>query len=104
MKQFALRKWFDGRKCPRDSYFSLVDQLRVGYRKMIGPEPDPDWGTLAPVLARFLNREGAVYGFLDGQRADFDPDEWDEIVLAAAWLVLQRYEAACAKGKWTPTP
>ncbi len=65
---------------------------------------DPDYEAIAPVIARLLDREGALYNYVGAQAHCPDTDDgWLKVCLAAAWVILDRYEQAVKKGKWPST-
>jgi hypothetical protein len=105
-KKHALRRWVDGKKCPRDDYFASIDGVRQLLQRHAGDEdaPDPDYQAIAPVIARLLDQEGALYDYVGSQEHCPDNDEgWATVCLAAAWVLLERYEEAEKGDKWPPT-
>lgn len=99
-----LWKWADGKWCPKKDYFQSVDGLRVIYRRHVGNgRDDPNYPFLAHPVARVLDKEGALYDHLArNQQETDDPDKWARLCLAAAYVILERYDEAVANGEWEP--
>jgi hypothetical protein len=105
-KNHAIRGWVDGKKCPREDYFRSVDGARELFQRHAGDDgaTDPDYDAIAPVIARLLDHEGALYEHV--RKQDHCPqteDGWAAVCLAAAWVTLERYEQALESGEWPPT-
>lgn len=102
-KNADLRKWADGKRCPKKDYFESVDGLRVIYRRHTGDSSDPNYLLLAHQVAGLLDKEESLYDHLAGNQQDTDDaDKWAHLCLAAAYVIIDRYDRAVEKGEWEP--
>lgn len=103
-KNADLGKWADGKRCPKQDYFQSVDGLRVIYRRHAGnSSDDPNYPLLARQVARLLHKEESLYGHLvRNQQETDDLVKWTQLCLAAAYVILERYDEAVANGEWEP--
>lgn len=103
-KNADLGKWADGKRCPKKEYFQSVDGLRVIYRRHAGSgRDDPNYPLLAHQVADLLDKEESLYDHLArNQQETDDPVKWTQLCLAAAYVILERYDEAVAKGEWEP--
>ena len=104
----SLRSWFNGKQCPREKYFRTVDELREAFKRYTNrdddQEPGPD--SVAHMMARFLDHEGALYAYVaDDPQQDPPPTEdgWYEVCHAAGWVIVAEHQKAFRSGKWPTT-
>lgn len=106
-KNCGLRTWIDGKNFPRDDWFESVDLARSILQRHTPDGADiidPDWAALAPIIALIMDRDGLLLAHVAKKGKDTeDQAEWERICLAAAYVVLERYEAAVKEGRWPPT-
>lgn len=104
-KNADLRKWVDGNNCPREDYFRSIDGYRAIQRRHMPDAPDPDFDLLVASVAKLLDQEESLFEHLVSNDLDTtDSGEWEQFCMAAAYVVVDRYEKAVNKGAWEPAP
>lgn len=99
-KNADLKTWVDGRNCPREEYFQDVDE----YRQILHRHAVETNEALVLNIASLLKEEESLYQHtVDKQLESSKTEEWEQLCVAAAWLILVRHEAAVRNGTWPPT-
>jgi hypothetical protein len=102
-KNADLRKWVDGKRCPREDYFRSIDGYRMIQRRHLPDATDPDFPFLVASVAKLLDQEESLYGHLVAKDLETtDAGEWEQFCIAAAYVVVDRYDKAVTDGTWEP--
>jgi hypothetical protein len=104
-KNCGIRDWVKTKQCPLTDYYTSIDGLREILRRHDDPEnpTDPDWEALAPQVARLLDRQDLLLAYVAKHHKDTDDEqEWAQILLAAAYVILEKYEKALKEDSWPP--
>lgn len=98
----CLDHWVD-EACPRTDYFRSIQGFREIYRRHLKEAPDPNFPTLAVLVASLLDQDESLYRHIIDRGVSMSTAaEWEQLCVAAAWLILDRYDSAIYRGDWAP--
>ena len=101
-KNLGLRSWVDSKDCERSAYFDLIESLRSVAEERLGHTIE-NVTVYVTTIAAMLEEEGSLYRYLTQKDLDTaDESEYQRILTATAYVIIERYNQAIEEGTWPP--